>query len=96
MLKLAQIDVLVSYRYDSGPDSVPRNRQLMARVFYPGSPTAPGSPIAPRKSLYSFVDLRTECIRHLNSRTNKIVLHVDSLVAAHCPNAKTQEIVCGL
>lgn len=95
MLKLNAIDVYVSYRFDSGPDSVPGNRQLMARVFYPGSTANPGTPISPRRSCYTFADIKTECVHALNSRTSLIRLHVDSLVSAHCPTAHSQEIECG-
>lgn len=95
MLKLNQIDVYISYRYDSGPDSPPRNRQLMARVFTPGSASAPGSPIAPRRYCTSFTDIKTECVRELNSRARTIRLHVDSLVSQYCPGAHSVEIKCG-
>lgn len=69
-MRLHTITVFISYRFDAG-DSIPRDRQLCARVI-DGPPVHYGPPISPRKKFYNFIDVRNECVLLFNSRANKI------------------------
>lgn len=79
-MKLPSVHVLVSFRFDSGV-TIPRDKQLMARVFYPEQPTEYGSPIAGRKRITGFVALKTEIVKECSKYTDTIHIHVDCLVS---------------